>query len=262
MAALYQKNIYISMVVAVIIISGKITKILTIGIGHCLPLTKAERRAQATLVREKYNSRPEWLKARHYGIGASDAAALLGKSPWKSNLQLWLEKTSEPIDHDSVKNAAVELGINLEAPIREIFKVKHPEFTVDYFPYDILYHKDKPWIRATLDGEITEIATGKKGIYEGKTATCIKRIDWGRWSQGIPEHYLIQIIWQLAATGYDFVFLCAFLINKEGDRCEYREYRLDREDCEEDIEYMKKVGDEFWTSVLTHEMPPMILGSF
>lgn len=34
-----------------------------------------------------------WLKERQYGIGASDAAAMLGISKWKSNEALWEEKT-------------------------------------------------------------------------------------------------------------------------------------------------------------------------
>lgn len=36
--------------------------------------------------------RAEWLEARRDGLGASDAAAVLGISPWKTNVQLWEEK--------------------------------------------------------------------------------------------------------------------------------------------------------------------------
>ena len=213
------------------------------------------------LVREHYDNRKDWLKARHYGIGASDAAAIIGVSPWLSNLQLWFDKTGEPAEEDSVKNAAVQLGVSLEDPVRQVFKAKHPEFTIEHYPYDILYQDELPWLRATLDGEIIDTATGRKGIYEGKTATCIKRMDWGRWSNGVPEHYLIQCLWQLKATGYDFVYLTAFLMNKEGDRCEYREYYLDRNECTEDIEYLTEEGSKFWKYVEEKKMPPMKLGS-
>ena len=34
-----------------------------------------------------------WLKERKFGIGASDAGAMLGLSKWKSNEALWEEKT-------------------------------------------------------------------------------------------------------------------------------------------------------------------------
>ena len=38
-------------------------------------------------------SRGDWLKQRSSRIGGSDAAAVLGKSPWKTNQRLWEEKT-------------------------------------------------------------------------------------------------------------------------------------------------------------------------
>lgn len=211
------------------------------------------------LIREHYDNRKDWLKARHYGIGASDAAAILGLSPWRSNLQLWQDKTGAPKETDSVNNEAVSLGNRLEDPVRRIFIAKHPEMELKHYPYDILYQEETPWLRATLDGEITETETGRKGIYEGKTATCIKRADWAKWSGGIPENYLVQCIWQLKATGYEFVYLTAFLMNMERDRCEYREYILERSECLEDMEYVTEAGVEFWKCVEAGKMPPMIL---
>ena len=44
--------------------------------------------------------RVEWLEARKDGLGASDAAALLGLSPWKTNVQLWEEKCGLVIPED------------------------------------------------------------------------------------------------------------------------------------------------------------------
>jgi len=37
-------------------------------------------------------SREEWLKARHFGIGGSDAACIVGANKYKTNVQLWEEK--------------------------------------------------------------------------------------------------------------------------------------------------------------------------
>ena len=50
--------------------------------------------------------RKEWLAVRKRGIGSSDAAAAVGLSPYKSQLELWMEKTgrdaalSEADPHD------------------------------------------------------------------------------------------------------------------------------------------------------------------
>lgn len=45
------------------------------------------------LVKTKTLTRDEWLTVRKHGIGSSDAAAVVGLSPYKSQLELWMEKT-------------------------------------------------------------------------------------------------------------------------------------------------------------------------
>ena len=45
------------------------------------------------LANTKDMEREEWLKVRKKGIGSSDAAAAIGLNPYKSQLELWMEKT-------------------------------------------------------------------------------------------------------------------------------------------------------------------------
>ncbi|NLY64522.1 MAG: YqaJ viral recombinase family protein, partial [Alcaligenaceae bacterium] len=45
------------------------------------------------LVKTNKLSRDEWLEVRKHGIGSSDAAAAVGLNPYKSQLELWMEKT-------------------------------------------------------------------------------------------------------------------------------------------------------------------------
>ena len=45
------------------------------------------------LVGTKQLPREDWLAVRKQGIGSSDAAAAVGLNPYKSKLELWLEKT-------------------------------------------------------------------------------------------------------------------------------------------------------------------------
>ena len=45
-------------------------------------------------------NRTEWLKERNNGIGASDAAAILGLSPYMSNQRLWEIKTGRFVPED------------------------------------------------------------------------------------------------------------------------------------------------------------------
>ena len=58
------------------------------------------------LVDTKSLEKKAWLSIRQKGIGASDAAAAIGLNPFKSQLELWMEKTSRsdaslPDDLDS-----------------------------------------------------------------------------------------------------------------------------------------------------------------
>ena len=45
------------------------------------------------LVSTKELPREDWLQIRKQGIGSSDAAAAVGLNPYKSQLELWMEKT-------------------------------------------------------------------------------------------------------------------------------------------------------------------------
>ena len=60
-------------------------------------IAKAEKphRSQPALKLVKTNNlnREQWLEVRKGGIGSSDAAAAVGLNPYKSQLELWMEKT-------------------------------------------------------------------------------------------------------------------------------------------------------------------------
>ncbi len=58
-----------------------------------LPITKTKPRLALRLVGTKQLPRADWLAVRKRGIGSSDAAAAVGLNPYKSQLELWMEKT-------------------------------------------------------------------------------------------------------------------------------------------------------------------------
>lgn len=53
---------------------------------------------------------PEWLKWREEGVGASDVPVIMGASPYKSKLQLWLEKTGRKPPTDLTGNPHIRRG--------------------------------------------------------------------------------------------------------------------------------------------------------
>ena len=56
----------------------------------------------------------EWLSARCAGIGGSDAACVLGMNKYKTNVQLWKEKTGITVPKDISDKPAVAYGKNAE----------------------------------------------------------------------------------------------------------------------------------------------------
>lgn len=206
-------------------------------------------------------SREDWLKARFQGIGGSEAAAAVGLSPWMTPLELWRLKTGQTKAKDLSGNAAVEQGVRMEPILRDFFAAMHTEYSVEHHPYDILFQEERPFIFASLDGELTEIETGRKGILEIKTGTP-SGAKWKEWADGnMPQNYYIQTIHQLLATGYDFVRLFACLYSMNGDKT-IKEYEIERSDVEEDLAWLLEQETRFWNrNVLGGMIPatPLVL---
>lgn len=209
----------------------------------------------------KINSREEWLKARQsQGIGGSEAGCILGRNKYKTNVELWEEKTGRAEPPDLSDNAAVQFGKFAEPLLRELFKQDYPQYSVDYHEFDLYVNDTYPFIFATLDGEITA-ADGSRGILEIKTTTIQNKLQWNEWDNKIPDSYYVQILHQLAATGWDFAILKAYIrYYVDGEvRVTIRHYRIERQDVLTDIQYLIKAECEFWEKVQNDEQPPLIL---
>lgn len=126
----------------------------------------------------------EWLEWRSKGLGGSDIASIMHLSPWKSKVDLWLEKTGQIEPEDMSTNFIVQRGHALEPEAREHFeKLKGYEFPAALFEHDI----DK-FLKFSCDGyneELNEIIEVKcNGAKSHELA--IKQ-------QKIPEYYMTQI---------------------------------------------------------------------
>ena len=210
------------------------------------------------LKREKPKDHNSWIQFRaNRGIGGSEAAAIVGESPWMTSRDLWEIKCGLKGRTDLSDNPLIEQGHRMEGAIRELYKSYHPDYKVTYHQYDLLYQSERPWLFATLDGEITD-ENGRKGILECKTSSPQSKVDWDKWYFQIPKPYMIQILHQLLATGWEFVDLIACLINKEGDFV-VRTYRFERADYEADLTWLLEKEKVFWTSVQGKTLPPMTI---
>lgn len=210
----------------------------------------------------KLNSREEWLKARQkQGIGGSEAGAVIGMNKYQSNVDLWELKTGKREAADLSDNAAVQFGKATEQYIRGLFKLEYPEYTVEYHEFWMYVNDKCPFIFATLDGELTAI-DGSKGVLEIKTTTIQNSNQWTDWDGRIPDSYYAQCLHQLAATGYDFVILYAYIRYYDADgkiRVSIRPYTIYRKDVLSDIDYLIDKESTFWQAVQDNKCPALIL---
>lgn len=205
-----------------------------------------------------FDTRLEWLKARGRTIGGSDAACLVGMNPWKSNVDLYHSLTSmeEP---EEQTNPAMEYGTKAEAPLRELFKVDHPELIVRYKENNLWTNDDFPFGHASLDGWIEDPEENKIGVLEIKTATIQNAAQGEKWRDSIPDNYYCQLLWYMGLCDFDFAYLRAQLKSGYGWATQLVEFRIDREECQEDIDILFGMAKKFWHYVEIGQEPPLIL---
>lgn len=207
--------------------------------------------------------RSEWLENRKKYIGGSDASAILGMNPWKTNISLWLEKTGQVIPDDISSKPYVQFGIAAEPIIRDLFQLNYPQYKVEYAENNSWVNDKYPFIAVSHDGWMTEIATGRKGIWECKTTEIVSSMSKEKWAGKLPDNYYVQLIHSLLVReDCDFVHLTALLTFKHGEKELYQQiknYHIERSDVEADIEYLASEEEKFWNYVKTGVQPPLRL---
>lgn len=95
-------------------------------------------------IRLHFESREEWLKERSNHLQASDAAPILGLSPWTTAAEVFDEKTGMVPPKDISDKPCVQYGIRMEPVARDAFMIDNPYFELSYNPFDILCSKKAP----------------------------------------------------------------------------------------------------------------------
>lgn len=188
--------------------------------------------------------RESWLKERDAGLGSSDAAAILGASPWKSAFALYVEKLGlrQPSHEES---EAMEWGRILEPIIATRYEQETQRPLRDPGRFTIQRSRRHPFMLATLDREILmPNLVGSRGVLEIKTT--------GRgddWAEAPPLVHQIQLQHQLAVSGHAWGSL-AVLIGGQ------RFLWLDMERNPRFIALLIEREEEFWDRIQRLEPPP------
>lgn len=201
-----------------------------------------------------------WLSGRMNGIGGSDASAVVGMNPYKTNIELFEEKTGRRMPEDISDKPCVVYGKEAEQHIRELFKLDYPQYQVEHHEYRILQSLENPFMQASLDGELTD-TEGRRGVLEIKTSNILQSMQREKWNDKIPQNYYIQVLHYLLVTGYAFVVLRAHLTSTWGQdvRTQVKHYFIEREEVQDDLDYLLQEEIRFWQYVESGRKPPLIL---
>ena len=200
----------------------------------------------------------DWLEWRKSGIGGSDCAAILGLSPYMTNVELWEQKVLGKKKSMKGKEFVLQRGHDFEPLIIKMFALEHPEFEVTSQKYDLFVHPEYGFILGSTDARLKLIYTGESGILEIKYVQIGNSQQKLNWQDGIPQYYYCQILHYLACSGLTFAILKA-RFNQNGFFYE-KEYRFERAEHQESIDLLIQKEVEFWNKyVLTGIKPPLVL---
>lgn len=206
--------------------------------------------------------REEWLQNRQR-IGGSDAAAILGMNPYRTNVELWEIKTGQLVPEDISDKPYVKFGTEAEMHMRELFKLDFPEYQVFYEENNMWVNDRYPFAHASLDGWLVD-QEGRKGIWECKTTNILQSMQKEKWKDRIPDNYYIQILHYMLVTEAEFAVLKVRLRYEfDGEiYVQVKHYKIERTDVTEDIKYLEAAERKFWEQVQRRVRPSVLLPNF
>lgn len=207
-----------------------------------------------------FNTREEWLSARTSYIGGSDASAIVGMNPYKTNIELWEEKRGIAQPKDISDEELVKFGHDAESHLREMFKLDYPQYKVGYRENNIFLNPKYPFAHASLDGWL-EDENGRKGVLEIKTTSILQSMQKEKWKDRIPDNYYCQVLHYLMVTEWDFAILKARLKYNYGNNVSVsiKHYVIEREDVIEDIKYLQEKEEKFYQCIKEGIRPSLVL---
>ncbi|HPS93892.1 MAG TPA: YqaJ viral recombinase family protein [Deltaproteobacteria bacterium] len=190
-------------------------------------------------------NREQWLKDRKKGIGGSDAAAVLGLNPYSSALAVYLDKIGEgePVE----ENERMGWGLKLEKLIVAEYETRTGMRVVHNTEQSISIHPVHDWMCCTLDAVAYPLDDPKNGgVLQAKN---VDRFMKHEWEDRVPEHYLIQLMHEIAVTGLKWGALVVLIGGNE-----WRSYEFDRD--EDLISLIIEKESAFWHENVLKRIPP------
>jgi len=198
----------------------------------------------------------DFTQDRSKYLGGSDVGAILGLSPYKTPLDVWLEKTGK---HSEQKDSLpLRFGSFAESFVANEYARATANALTEY-PLAIC-HPQYPYLQGHIDRFIT--ADSKSALFsddgsctashilECKTANPFTQSQWGdTGSDEVPMSYLAQCHWYLSLTQLERCDLAVLFGNSD-----FRIYQIYRD---KDLEAtLIDTAIQFWQKHVIADVPP------
>jgi|10_taG_2_1085330.scaffolds.fasta_scaffold00189_36 putative phage-type endonuclease len=200
---------------------------------------------------------------RASGLGGTDAAAIMGLHPYKTALDVYLNKHGEGAPFKM--NDAVMMGNKLEPIVADLYYERRGLASdargLKMYTPGTIRHPDHPWAYGSPDRILFDQKEGRWfwGL-EVKTTGIRSEHRWGETeSNKYPQEHLLQCVWYMWITramcklqGFDPIQhwdLCVLITGQE-----FRHYRIHHDQEIED--QLVEAAREFWHDSIKGNSPP------
>ena len=184
----------------------------------------------------------KWLRERKNYLGGSDLGAIAGLNPYRTALDVYLDKTSDDIAEDT--NSAMRWGNLLEDAVARAYS-EDTGYNVSIEP-NTIYHPEHKFLAANIDRWVGD----REYVLECKTAGFTRGKEWGdSGTDQIPESYLVQVAYYAAICDVPKVDIAVLIAGQD-----FRIYTYNRnKDLEDKI---IKIACNFWHNHIEKRIPP------
>jgi putative phage-type endonuclease len=152
---------------------------------------------------------PEQLALRKTKITATDATAIAGVNPWRTALDVYVDKVADT--PPSPSSRAARVGDRAEGLIMDLLA---EERGLVLAPATTEVHPILPWAAATPDRNVLDAPEGRRvALAEAKCVGFRQASKWGDSGEvdDVPEYVLVQVQWQMLCTRQRLAYVAALL---------------------------------------------------
>lgn len=183
------------------------------------------------------------LEERKSYLTGSDAAVICGLSPYKTRLQLWMEKTGRAEADDLSGLDHIKFGHYMEDGVARWFEDDSGKKLVKE-ERPMMIHKSLPWMAGNVDRFLVD----ENAILECKTS--FRDDGWGNGENLIPAHYLMQVAHYCAVGAFDKAYIAVVFATTREMRWYVYERNLSLE------EKLINHEQEFWINNVKADVAP------